>query len=81
VTRAVVVLADGPELDPRAIERVLERGEPLLAATYDGRTRSHPVVLAREVWSGVPDAGGRDLEPVLVDCSDLTPPGDVDYRR
>jgi nicotine blue oxidoreductase len=80
VTRAVVVLADGPELDPRAIERVLERGEPLLAATYDGRTRSHPVVLAREVWSRVPDAGGRDLEPVLVDCSDLTPPGDVDYR-
>jgi hypothetical protein len=38
-------------------------------------------VLAREVWSRVPDAGGRDLEPVLVDCSDLTPPGDVDYRR
>jgi CTP:molybdopterin cytidylyltransferase MocA len=81
VTRAVVVLADGPDLDPRAIERVLGRGEPLLAATYDGRTRSHPVVLAREAWSRVPDAGGRDLEPFLVDCSDLTPPGDVDYRR
>jgi CTP:molybdopterin cytidylyltransferase MocA len=81
VTRAVVVLADGPDLDPRAIERVLGRGEPLLAATYDGRTRSHPVVLAREAWSRVPDAGGRHLEPFLVDCSDLTPPGDVDYRR
>jgi CTP:molybdopterin cytidylyltransferase MocA len=80
VTRAVVVLADGPDLDPRSIERVLERDEPVLAATYDGRTRSHPVVLAREAWSRVPDAGGRGLDPVLVDCSDLTPPGDVDYR-
>jgi CTP:molybdopterin cytidylyltransferase MocA len=85
VTRAVVVLADGPNLDPRAIERLLERTEPVLAASYDG-TRSHPVVLARSAWSGVPDEGGRalDTEPfktVLVDCSDLTPPGDVDYRR
>ena len=80
VTRAVVVLADGPDLDPRSIERVLERDEPVLAATYDGRTRSHPVVLARAAWSRVPDAGGRGLEPILVDCSDLTPPGDVDYK-
>jgi CTP:molybdopterin cytidylyltransferase MocA len=80
VTRAVIVLADGPDLDPRAISRVLERSEPVLAATYDGRTRSHPVVLAREAWARVPDAGGRELDPVLVDCSDLTPPGDVDYR-
>jgi len=80
VTRAVVVLADGPNLDPRAIERLLERSEPVLAASYDG-TRSHPVVLARSAWGGVPDEGGRGLEPVLVDCSDLTPPGDVDYRR
>jgi CTP:molybdopterin cytidylyltransferase MocA len=80
VTRAVIVLADGPELDPRAIERVLERPEPVLAASYDG-TRSHPVVLARSAWAAIPDEGGRGLEPVLVDCSDLTPPGDVDYRR
>lgn len=80
VTRAVVVLADGPNLDPRAIERLLARREPVLAASYDG-TRSHPVVLARSAWGDVPDAGGRALEPVLVDCSDLTPPGDVDYRR
>lgn len=80
VTRAVIVLADGPSLDPRAIERVLERDEPVLAASYDG-TRSHPVVLARSAWGAVPDEGGRALEPVLVDCSDLTPPGDVDYRR
>ena len=85
VTRAVVVLADGPNLDPRAIERLLEHTEPVLAASYDG-TRSHPVVLARSAWSAIPDEGGRALETdpfktVLVDCSDLTPPGDVDYRR
>jgi CTP:molybdopterin cytidylyltransferase MocA len=85
VTRAVVVLADGPNLDPRAIERLLERPEPVLAASYDG-TRSHPVVLARSAWGAIPDEGGRALETdlfttVLVDCSDLNPPGDVDYRR
>jgi CTP:molybdopterin cytidylyltransferase MocA len=80
VTRAVIVLADGPGLDPRAIERLLGRPEPVLAASYDG-TRSHPVVLARSAWNDVPDEGGRAFEPVLVDCSDLSPPGDVDYRR
>jgi CTP:molybdopterin cytidylyltransferase MocA len=80
VARAVVVLADGPNLDPRSIDRLLERTEPFVAASYDG-SRSHPVVLARSVWGQVPNEGGRALEPVLVDCSDLTPPGDVDYRR
>lgn len=85
VTRAVVVLADGPDLDPRSIERLLDRHEPVLAASYDG-TRSHPVVLARSAWSAIPDEGGRALDTgpfktVLVDCSDLTPPGDVDFRR
>ena len=80
VTHALVVLADGPALDPRAVERVVEqRGlGSVVAATYDG-TRSHPVVLARLVWASVPDDGGRAFEPVLVDCSDLEPPGDVDY--
>ena len=82
VTHALVVLADGPELDPRAVARVTAAagGTPVLAATYDG-TRSHPVLLAREAWSTVPTEGGRALEPVLVDCSDLRPPGDVDYAR
>jgi CTP:molybdopterin cytidylyltransferase MocA len=80
VSRAVIVLADGPELDPRAVARLLERDEPVLAASYDG-ARSHPVVLARSAWGDIPDEGGRGLEPVLVDCADLTPPGDVDYRR
>jgi nicotine blue oxidoreductase len=79
VTHALVVLADGPSLDPGAVERVLAaRGRgPVLAASYDG-TRDHPVLLAREVWNAVPDEGARALEPVLVDCSDLEPPGDVD---
>jgi CTP:molybdopterin cytidylyltransferase MocA len=76
----VVVLADGPTLDPRAIERLIERrGDgPVVAASYEN-VRSHPVVLAREIWSTVPDEGARALEPVLVDCSDLVPPGDVDF--
>jgi nicotine blue oxidoreductase len=78
-THALVVLADGPALDPRAVERLLEhRGDAeVVAASYDG-TRDHPVVLARSAWSRVPDAGGRALDAVLVDCSDLEPPGDLD---
>jgi CTP:molybdopterin cytidylyltransferase MocA len=80
VTHALVVLADGPGLDPRAVSRLVEHaGEaPFLAATYDG-SRSHPVLIARSVWSTVPASGGRAVEPILVDCSDLRPPGDVDY--
>ena len=79
---AVVVLADGPALDPRAVDRVIAAwrggaGERL-AATYDGVTRSHPVLLARAAWNGVPDEGARALDVVLVPCEDLTPPGDVD---
>jgi CTP:molybdopterin cytidylyltransferase MocA len=80
VTDALVVLADGPELDPRAVSRVAAAAgsAAVLAATYDG-SRSHPVLLARAVWPSVPAEGARALEPVLVDCSDLRPPGDVDY--
>jgi CTP:molybdopterin cytidylyltransferase MocA len=80
VTHALVVLADGPQLDPRALRRVLDHraDADVIAASYDG-SRSHPVMLARAVWDAIPDAGARALEPVLVDCSDLRPPGDVDY--
>ena len=79
VTHAVVVLADGPELDPRAVARVLEhRGESeVVAASYDG-TRNHPVVLGRSVWAAIPNEGARALDPLLIDCGDLEPPGDVD---
>ena len=50
----------------------------VVAATYDG-SRSHPVLLARAVWDAIPDEGRPRARPVLVDCSDLRPPGDVDY--
>jgi CTP:molybdopterin cytidylyltransferase MocA len=78
---AVVVLADGPDLDPRAVDRVIDdwraNGGDAVAATYDG-VRLHPVLLARAVWDDVPDEGARLLPARLVRCDDLTPPGDVD---
>jgi len=82
VEQAVVVLADGPELDPRAVERLVEHRHdgPVVAAAYAGE-RSHPVVLSRSVWHDVPDEGGRAMPALLVDCSDLEAPGDVDFRR
>lgn len=80
VEAALVVLADGPDLDPRAIERVRASwtGEPLLAATYGG-VRLHPVLIARSAWDSVPDEGLRSLPARAVVCDDLTPPGDVDF--
>jgi len=78
---AVVVLADGPDLDPRAIDRVIESwrrsGAEVVAATYGG-IRLHPVLLSRSAWSDIPDEGARALDAELVACDDLTPPGDVD---
>src|SRR5262249_20242777 len=80
VEAALVVLADGPALDPRAVERMLDhRGDaPVVAASYDG-TRDHPAVLSRAAWSDIPDEGARALDAVLVRCDDLEPPGDFDY--
>jgi nicotine blue oxidoreductase len=78
---AVVVLADGPDLDPRAVDRVVEdwraHGGDAVAASYDG-VRLHPVLLARTAWQNVPDEGAKSLPARLVPCDDLTPPGDVD---
>lgn len=77
---AVVVLADGPDLAPAAIERVLaawRQGHPIVAASYAGE-RGHPVVLDPATWSRIPDEGARELDAVLVPCDDLGPPGDVD---
>ncbi len=78
---AVVVLADGPDLAPEAIDRVIEAwraGEgPVVAATYGG-IRLHPVLLDRAAWSLIPDEGAKRLDAVLVPCDDLGPPGDVD---
>jgi CTP:molybdopterin cytidylyltransferase MocA len=82
VEAAVVVLADGPELDPRAIDRVVEAwradGGDAVAASYGG-IRLHPVLLARALWDDVPDEGAKSLPAKLVPCDDLTPPGDVDF--
>jgi nicotine blue oxidoreductase len=82
VEAAVVVLGDGPTVDPRAIERVVaawrESGAERVAATYGG-IRLHPLLLARNVWSTVPDEGLRGLPAHLVPCDDLEPPGDVDF--
>jgi CTP:molybdopterin cytidylyltransferase MocA len=82
VEAAVVVLADGPELAPAAIERVVaawrESGAPVVAASYDG-VRGHPLVVGRAAWDGIPDGGLRAVDPLLVPCDDLGAPGDVDY--
>jgi len=81
VEAAVVCLADGPDLAPEAIERVIDAWRDgagdVVAASYGG-TRGHPVLLARPVWAAVPDDGARELEPALVPCDDLGSPGDVD---
>ena len=78
---AVVVLADGPDLAPEAVSRVIDAwrtdGGELVAASYEGE-RGHPLLLARTVWAEVPDEGLREREPRLVPCDDLGAPGDVD---
>ena len=59
VEAAVVVLADGPNLAPESVERVLtewQRSGGIVAASYDGG-RSHPLVLGRDDWADIPDDG------------------------
>jgi len=79
---AIVVLSDGPDLAPEAVDRVIAawRGGAgdALAASYGG-VRGHPVLLARSVWNDVPDEGARALVSAFVHCDDLGHPGDVDY--
>ena len=81
VEAAVVVLGDGPDLAPAAVDRVVGawRGgdEPIVAASYDGE-RGHPVVIGRPAWPDVPDEGARALPARLVPCDDLGHPRDVD---
>jgi nicotine blue oxidoreductase len=80
VEAAVVVLADGPNLSPRAIERVLGEWRAsglIVAASYAGE-RGHPLVLGRSDWMDIPDEGLRDRPVRLVPCDDLGAPGDVD---
>ena len=81
VEAAVVVLGDGPNLDPRAIDRVISvwrrTHSDRVAATYGG-VRLHPLLLSRQVWAQTPNVGLRELPAELVACDDLSPPGDVD---
>jgi nicotine blue oxidoreductase len=78
---AVVVLADGPDLVPEAVARVIgvwrESGAELVAASYGGQ-RGHPVLVARGLFDRIPDEGARSLPALLVPCDDLGSPGDVD---
>lgn len=81
VEEAVVVLADGPDLSPRTVARVVDswraNGGDVVAASYRG-ARGHPLLLARPAWDDVPDEGLRVRAPRLVACDDLGDPGDVD---
>jgi len=82
VDAAVVVLGDGPTIDPRAVDRIVdawrETGAARIGATYAG-IRLHPLLLARRTWDEIPDEGLRALPAELVPCDDLDPPGDVDF--
>jgi CTP:molybdopterin cytidylyltransferase MocA len=82
VEAAVVVLGDGPGIDPRAIDRVVaawrDGAGDRVAASYGG-IRLHPLLLARRTWNEIPDEGLRGLPAVLVACDDLNAPGDVDF--
>jgi CTP:molybdopterin cytidylyltransferase MocA len=81
VEAAVVCLADGPNLAPEAVRRVLEAwrrdGDEVVAASYGG-ARGHPLVIGRSAWASVPDEGLRGLPVKLVPCDDLGTPGDID---
>jgi len=80
VEAAVVVLADGPDLSPLAVERVLDvwrNGGEIVAASYGGH-RGHPLVIGRDSWDQVPDEGLHGCPTRLVPCDDLGAPGDVD---
>lgn len=81
IDAAVVILADGPELAPLAVSRVLrawrDGAGPIVAASYE-QARGHPLVVGRAAWDDVPDEGLRARDAVLVACDDLGAPGDVD---
>lgn len=81
VEAAVVCLADGPNLAPESVSRVLAAWRAgagaIVAACYAGN-RGHPVAVSRRAWGSVPDEGLHALPATLVPCDDLGPPGDVD---
>jgi nicotine blue oxidoreductase len=77
---AVVVLADGPDLSPQAVARVLEvwRSEGGIVAASYGGARGHPLVLGHADWDRVPSEGLHSRPARLVPCDDLGAPGDID---
>ena len=81
VEAAVAVLADGPDLAPETVDRIVESWRathaPLVAACYAG-VRGHPLLVDRALWGDVPGEGLRGHLPLLVPCDDLGAPGDVD---
>jgi len=80
VEAAVVVLADGPDLSAKAVERVLDAWREeggIVAASYDG-ARGHPLGIGRGDWGDIPDEGLHARPVRLVPCDDLGAPGDVD---
>lgn len=81
VAAAMVILADGPDLDPGAVAFIRESwerdGGDVVAASYAGM-RGHPLLLARPAWGSVPDEGLRGLPVRLVPCDRFEIPGDVD---
>jgi nicotine blue oxidoreductase len=83
VEAALVIMADGPDLAPEAVARVINswraEGGDVVAASYGG-ARGHPLLASRVVWADVPDEGLRVLAPRLVPCDDLGAPGDVDTQ-
>jgi CTP:molybdopterin cytidylyltransferase MocA len=80
VEAAVVVLADGPDLAPEAVDRVLAvwRGEGGVVVASYGGSRGHPLVVGRADWDDVPDEGLQTRAVRRVPCDDLGAPGDVD---
>jgi nicotine blue oxidoreductase len=80
VDAAVVILADGPDLSPASVERLIgewRSSGDTVAASYGG-DRGHPLVVGRDDWADVPDEGLRSRAARLVPCDDLGTPGDVD---
>ncbi len=81
VEAAIIVLADGPDLQPATVTRVIERwrsgGGDVVAASYGGE-RGHPLLVGRSAWAGIPLEGLRHAPALLVPCDDLGSPGDVD---
>ena len=82
VEAAIVVLADGPDLNPEAVERVIAswRAEGGIGGGSLLRRRARPSAAHRPRGLGrrFPTRACAPLEARLVPCDDLGDPGDVD---